>query len=108
MLEKELCRLIEPYSFVQIEHIAHKIGLPVDKVEKKLAQMILDKKFFGNHPRLLLLMLVCCLGSLDQGDGMLVVYEELREEKTYNFAVDTVHAMNEVLDVLYKRAQVIC
>lgn len=44
-MEKELCRLIEPYSFVQISHIASTIGLPVDKVEKKLAQMILDVRF---------------------------------------------------------------
>jgi 26S proteasome regulatory subunit N6 len=47
MLEKELCRLIEPYSTVQISYIAEKIGLPVHKVEKALARMILDKKFYG-------------------------------------------------------------
>lgn len=47
MLEKDLCRIIEPYSYVQIDHIATKIGLDRDKVEKKLSQMILDKKFSG-------------------------------------------------------------
>lgn len=49
MLEKDLCRIIEPYSYVQLEHIASKIGLTRDKVEKKLSQMILDRKFSGNH-----------------------------------------------------------
>lgn len=93
MMEKELCRLIEPYSFVQISHIASTIGLPVDKVEKKLAQMILDKKFCG---------------SLHQGDGMLVVYDEISEDKTYDLAVKTIHAMSEVVDVLWNRAQAIC
>jgi 26S proteasome regulatory subunit N6 len=47
MLEKDLCRIIEPYSRVQIEHIALKIGFDQAKVEKKLSQMILDKKFSG-------------------------------------------------------------
>ncbi len=43
-----------------------------------------------------------------QGDGMLIVFGDVREDKTYDLAVNTVHAMNEVVDVLYKRAQVIC
>uniref|UniRef100_A0AC34QR58 PCI domain-containing protein n=1 Tax=Panagrolaimus sp. JU765 TaxID=591449 RepID=A0AC34QR58_9BILA len=47
MLEKDLCRLLEPYSQVQIAYIAKMIKMDVDKVEKKLSQMILDKKFSG-------------------------------------------------------------
>uniref|UniRef100_A0A1I7SU79 PCI domain-containing protein n=2 Tax=Bursaphelenchus xylophilus TaxID=6326 RepID=A0A1I7SU79_BURXY len=90
MLEKELCRLIEPYSFVQISHISERIGLPIEKVEKKLAQMILDQKFSG---------------SLHQGDGMLVVYDAEVEDRTYDLAVQTIRAMGEVVDVLYTRAK---
>jgi hypothetical protein len=48
------------------------------------------------------------LGSLYQGDGMLVVYDDVKEDKTYDLAVQTIHAMSEVVDVLYKRAQTIC
>uniref|UniRef100_F1KTN8 26S proteasome regulatory subunit rpn-6.1 n=1 Tax=Ascaris suum TaxID=6253 RepID=F1KTN8_ASCSU len=88
MLEKDLCRIIEPYSYVQISHIASEIGLDKDKVEKKLSQMILDKKFSG---------------SLHQGDGMLIVYDLAPVDRTYEDAVETIHAMGEVVDALYQR-----
>jgi len=90
MLEKDLCRIIEPYSYVQIAHIASAIGLAQEKVEKKLSQMILDKKFSG---------------SLHQGEGMLIVYDDETADPTYQHAVDTIHAMNEVVDQLYARAR---
>jgi len=90
MLEKELCRLIEPYSYVQIAHVADTIGLPAHQVEKKLAQMILDKKFCG---------------SLHQDNGVLDVYQDVADDNTYPLAVQTIHAVGEVLDVLYNRAQ---
>jgi 26S proteasome regulatory subunit N6 len=47
MFEKELSRLIQPYSSVQIEHIAKCVGMQKESVERKLSQMILDKKFSG-------------------------------------------------------------
>uniref|UniRef100_A0A8R1HZP9 PCI domain-containing protein n=1 Tax=Caenorhabditis japonica TaxID=281687 RepID=A0A8R1HZP9_CAEJA len=89
MLEKDLCRIIEPYSFVQIEHVAKQIGIDRSKVEKKLSQMILDQKLSG---------------SLDQGEGMLIVFDVSTPDEAYQTALDTLHAMGEVVDALYSNA----
>ncbi|ULU00982.1 hypothetical protein L3Y34_001409 [Caenorhabditis briggsae] len=89
MLEKDLCRIIEPYSFVQIDHVAQQIGIDRSKVEKKLSQMILDQKLSG---------------SLDQGEGMLIVFDIATPDEAYQTALDTIHAMGEVVDALYSNA----
>jgi 26S proteasome regulatory subunit N6 len=47
MFEKDLFRLVKPYSRVDITHIAKTVGMTNEKVERKLSQMILDKKLYG-------------------------------------------------------------
>ena len=47
MLEKDLCRVVKSYSHVEISHLAQTIGMTCEKVEKKLSQMILDRKLTG-------------------------------------------------------------
>jgi len=90
MLEQNLCRIIEPYSRVQVAYVAGKINLPRDQVEKKLSQMILDKKF---------------LGILDQETGVLVVFSKEVRDTTYDDVNETVTAMNKVVDRLYQAAK---
>lgn len=90
MLEQNLCRIIEPFSRVQVSHIANSIKLPVLQVEKKLSQMILDKKFSG---------------ILDQGEGVLIVFEETAVDKTYERALETITNMGKVVDTLYQKAK---
>lgn len=90
MLEQNLCRIIEPYSRVQVEYISERIELPVPRVEKKLSQMILDKKFHG---------------ILDQGEGVLIVFEETPVDKMYETALETIHHMSKVVDTLYQKAK---
>lgn len=90
MLEQNLCRIVEPYMRVQVDHIARCIRLPVVQVEKKLSQMILDKKLNG---------------ILDQGEGVLIVFDESPLEKTYETVLETIHHMSKVVDTLYQKAK---
>nr|ACB59075.1 Rpn6-PB-like protein [Stratiomys singularior] len=90
MLEQNLCRIIEPYSRVQVSHVAESIKLPMAQVEKKLSQMILDKKFSG---------------ILDQGEGVLIVFEEAAADKTYERVLETIQNMGKVVDTLYQKAK---
>jgi len=90
MLEQNLCRIIEPYSRVQVKFVAEKIDLPEPEVEKKLSQMILDKKFQG---------------ILDQETRVLIIFEESERDETYDNVIETVGAMSKVVDRLYLAAQ---
>ncbi|VDD79577.1 unnamed protein product [Mesocestoides corti] len=90
LLGQNLTKLIEPYSRVQIAHIAKLINLPLENVEKKLSQMILDKQLNG---------------ILDQGSGMLVLRDEPYDGRDYKFALDIVHTLSTSLDLLTQKAK---
>jgi len=90
MLEQNLCKIIEPYSKIQVKYVSEKIKLPESQVEKKLSQMILDHKFAG---------------ILDQETGVLVVFDEAERDSTYDDVLETVNAMSRVVDRLYASAQ---
>ncbi|KAJ1862826.1 26S proteasome regulatory subunit rpn6 [Coemansia sp. RSA 2703] len=89
LLEQNLVRLIEPYSRVEISHIAKLIGLPIRVVENKMSQMILDKVLHG---------------ILDQGNGCLVIFPEPKDDSTYETTIETIKSLGNVVESLYAKA----
>ncbi|KAL2759448.1 hypothetical protein ACRALDRAFT_1079434 [Sodiomyces alcalophilus JCM 7366] len=86
MLEQNLVKVIEPFSRVEIDHIAKMVSLDTQQVERKLSQMILDKVITG---------------VLDQGAGCLIIFDEAQRDAAYDHALATVEKLSNVVDVLY-------
>lgn len=96
LMEQNLLRIIEPYSRVDVEHIASMINLPIVEVESKLSQMILDKKFAGTLDH-------AGNSSSAQG-GMLEIYDEKSKDILYPSALETIDNMSKVVDSLFDRS----
>ena len=90
LLESNLIRIIEPYSCVEIDHVAMLIEMPLPVVEKKLSQMILDGKFNG---------------ILDQGKGQLIVYEDGDTDQAMEKGLKVIDNMDKVVTSLFSRSQ---
>jgi 26S proteasome regulatory subunit N6 len=90
LLEQNLCRIIEPFSRVEVSHVANLIKLPLENVERKLSQMILDQKLKG---------------ILDQGSGVLIIFDDKPIDKTYAHTLEIIQRMGGVVDALYNKAK---
>lgn len=86
MLEQNLIKVIEPFSRVEIDHVAKMVKLSPEQVEDKLSQMILDKVI---------------IGVLDQGAGCLIIFDETHRDAAYDSALSTIGKLSNVVDVLY-------
>jgi len=97
LVEQNLLRIVEPYSRVEIDHVAKLAKLPVDRVQRKLSDMILDNKLRG---------------TLDQGIGVLIVFDAEEESlakssSLYHEILDTIDNMSACVDALFDKSKTI-
>ncbi|KAM0672144.1 26S proteasome regulatory subunit rpn6 [Ordospora colligata] len=86
LLEKNIVKIVEPYSVVRIDFIARMLCFDVDVIEKKLRKMILDK-------------MVC--GTLDHINQSLILHEV---KPLHGFAEDCarhIEALNLIASTKY-------
>ena len=89
LIEQNLMRIVEPYSRVEIDYIAKWLKLPIERVQSKLADMILDKKLNG---------------TLDQGIGVLILFAEDEFGSFYADLLDTIDNTAQCVDSLFEKS----
>jgi len=90
LVEKNLIKIIKPYSVVEIDFVAKSIGLSYQDVLNKLRQMILDKKING---------------ILDQGKGSLIIYETDTSNPYLDKSIETFKNLEKVVEALDKKVR---
>jgi 26S proteasome regulatory subunit N6 len=89
LLEQNLVRIIEPFSCVELNHVAELLGMPVGRIEAKLGQMVLDKKISA---------------TLDQGRGVLLVFRKEAKDAAFESALLAIKNLSKVAAVLSERS----
>jgi 26S proteasome regulatory subunit N6 len=89
LLERNLLRIVLPYSRVQIAFVAGAIGLSLHDVELKLSQMILDKVLNA---------------IIDQNSGCLVVREEPKVDRSFELVQDCFKNIGGAIDSLHVKS----
>ncbi len=90
LLEKNLIKIIKPYSVVEIDFVAKSIGLNYQDVLNRLRQMILDKRING---------------ILDQGKGSLIIYDVDSANPYLDKSIETFKNLEKVVEALDKKVR---
>jgi len=83
LVEQNLLRILEPYSVIDLAHVAKTVDLPQERTTQKLSEMILDDKLNG---------------TLDQGNGTLILFADKHVRPTYDHVLNVIKNSSQVLD----------
>jgi 26S proteasome regulatory subunit N6 len=92
LVEQNLLRIVEPYSRVEINHVSKLAKLPLDRVQSKLSDMILDNKLRG---------------ILDQGIGVLILFSDEEFGSLYTDILDAIENTATCVDSLFDKSKTI-
>ena len=92
LVEQNLLRIVEPYSRVEIEHVAKLLKLSPQRVQSKLSDMILDNKLKG---------------TLDQGIGVLILFSGEEFGSIYEDLIETIDNTSDCIDSLFEKSKTI-
>lgn len=90
LLEKNIFKLILPYSRIELARLSVKLQVSEEIVERKLCEMILDQKLRG---------------SIDQDQGVLILLEEEKKSQIFESSVEIMKNMDLAVDALFLRAK---
>lgn len=90
LLEQNILRILEPFSRVELSHVAELMELPFNRTLQKLSEMILDEKLNG---------------TLDQGIGVLILFDSENISTSYDNCLKTIKNSSTVIDTLYSKAK---
>ncbi|XP_042225291.1 26S proteasome non-ATPase regulatory subunit 11-like [Homarus americanus] len=90
MMEKNLLNIVLPYERLQIDHIAGRINLPREEIERRISQMILDKRINA---------------QLDHRDDCLYVYASEDSDVVYQKGIDILSQLDKTVSHLNRKVK---
>ncbi|KAL7715952.1 Proteasome regulatory subunit [Entamoeba marina] len=89
LVEENIARVLEPFSHVELFHVAQLVGMDVSAVEKIISIMILEEKING---------------IIDQNNGVLIIFEEITSNKILSSGLELLGELDKAIDSLNDKA----
>ena len=89
LLQENICRILEPYSSIELSHISKLINIDVYQIEKILRLMIIENKING---------------IIDQNRGILILHEDIDSNRILSAGISLIGELNKLVDTLNEKA----